>query len=446
MTLPLAAGSQVREQYEGYPYPFRKPEDERSRLIETLGMNLDQVNYHCFAGQQTFGAGFRMLDAGGGTGDNTIFAGEQLRHIGGEVVHMDFSTASQGIAKQRAAIRGLFNTSFIHDSLLNLPNRGIEPFDFIVSTGVLHHLPDPDAGLAALCSVLKAEGAMLLMLYAPYGRAAIYPMQEMLRMIAPQGSMPDSERIRIARKVLDGLPAQHPFRQATWLRREIDEYGDIAIYDILLHAQDRAYSIPQIYDYLKQQGLTLLSFMNVAGHCRPAYLPEMHLKDAELIERLYALPVPVRQAAVEVLTGTFPKHVFYAAKENRMPPVPAMDTLDYVPYITEFAFPPDIYQALGQHAQNHLQSGIRIDHQKSGAAVQLQPTPHLAAFFMGMDGEKSLRQLFAEIRAQDASATDETLLSEFAPLFDRLNLPEWMFLRAPGAKRIPFSRLNARIS
>src|SRR6202161_1146894 len=46
-----------------------------------------------------------------------------------------------------------------------------ETFDQIVCTGVLHHLSDPDAGLRALRNVLAVDGAMHVMVYAPYGRA-----------------------------------------------------------------------------------------------------------------------------------------------------------------------------------------------------------------------------------------------------------------------------------
>jgi len=42
-----------------------------------------------------------------------------------------------------------------------------ETFEHVVSTGVLHHLPDPDAGLRALHGVLAPNGALHLMVYAP---------------------------------------------------------------------------------------------------------------------------------------------------------------------------------------------------------------------------------------------------------------------------------------
>jgi 2-polyprenyl-3-methyl-5-hydroxy-6-metoxy-1,4-benzoquinol methylase len=69
-----------------------------------------------------------------------------------------------------------------------------QTFDQIVCTGVLHHLPDPDSGLRALRSVLAPDGAMHLMIYAAYGRAGIYMMQECCRLLgigASEGELRD---------------------------------------------------------------------------------------------------------------------------------------------------------------------------------------------------------------------------------------------------------------
>ena len=63
-----------------------------------------------------------------------------------------------------------------------------ESFDQIICTGVLHHLAEPDAGLSALRGVLNPdEGAMHVMVYAPYGRTGIYMLQEFCRRIGDQG-------------------------------------------------------------------------------------------------------------------------------------------------------------------------------------------------------------------------------------------------------------------
>src|SRR6202044_1317851 len=68
-------------------------------------------------------------------------------------------------------------------------------FDLVVCTGVLHHLPDPDLGLRALRDVLRPNGAMRLMVYARYGRAGIYMMQENCRLLEISASTTDLQSL-----------------------------------------------------------------------------------------------------------------------------------------------------------------------------------------------------------------------------------------------------------
>src|SRR4029078_2847884 len=56
-------------------------------------------------------------------------------------------------------------------------------FDLIVCAGVLHLPAEPAAGLAALREVLRPDGAMHLMVYAPHGRIGVYMLQEFCRRV-----------------------------------------------------------------------------------------------------------------------------------------------------------------------------------------------------------------------------------------------------------------------
>ncbi|OYY95667.1 MAG: methyltransferase type 12, partial [Polaromonas sp. 28-63-22] len=173
----------VRNQYEALPYPARNPQDEHQRLIHTWLEDLPMINHYGFAGRQSFDHRFRALVAGGGTGDATIFLAEQLRHTDARIVHLDMSLAALDIARERARIRGLANIDWVHDSLLNLPTLGLEKFDYINCSGVLHHLADPDLGFRALLGVLADGGAMGLMVYATTGRTGVYQMQSLMRQV-----------------------------------------------------------------------------------------------------------------------------------------------------------------------------------------------------------------------------------------------------------------------
>src|SRR6185503_18891719 len=186
MTVPQPL-DEVRAQYEALPYPPRDPREEAVRLITGTPSHILEVNHYLFAGRLNFNRPFRALVAGGGTGDACIMLAQQLadRRCPGEVVYLDLSTASREICEARANIRGLRNITFHTGSLLDLPTMNVGQFDYIDCTGVLHHLPDPSAGLAALVSVLQPDGGIGVMLYGQYGRSGVYPLQEMLRSIAP---------------------------------------------------------------------------------------------------------------------------------------------------------------------------------------------------------------------------------------------------------------------
>src|SRR5689334_6783901 len=182
MTVPQPL-DEVRAQYEALPYPARDPGDEAVRLITGSPSHILEVNHYLFAGRRNFNRPFRTLVAGGGTGDACIMLAQQLvdRRCPGEVVYLDLSTASRAVCEARAKARGLRNIQFLTGSLLDLPSMPIGSFDYIDCTGVLHHLPDPAAGMQALASVLHPDGGMGVMLYVEYGRSGVYPLQELLR-------------------------------------------------------------------------------------------------------------------------------------------------------------------------------------------------------------------------------------------------------------------------
>src|SRR6202020_1263403 len=82
-----------------------------------------------------------------------------------------------------------------------------ETFDQIVCTGVLHHLRDPDAGLRALQNVLAVSGAIHVMVYAPYGRAGVYMMQDYCRLL---GIGVGDEELRDLGETIQALSSGHP--------------------------------------------------------------------------------------------------------------------------------------------------------------------------------------------------------------------------------------------
>lgn len=306
--LPKLPQDPVRAQYETLPYPTRDPAEEKRRLITGSPSHIDEVNHYVFAGRLDFARPFRALVAGGGTGDAAIMLAQQMadRMPQGEVVYLDLSEAARDVAQARADMRGLTNITFHVGSLLDIQQMNPGPFDYIDCTGVLHHLADPPAGLAALTNALKDGGGMGLMVYGTLGRTGVYPMQEALRALTPNDDT--AKQIDLTRKLLGGLP------ETNWLRRNPDlvslETGDDAgLFDLLLHSQDRAYTVPEVAEFVAGAGLTLVGFVEPGRYDAMTYV-----KDKTLRARAAKLDWLASAALAENLCGNLKTHIFYVAK------------------------------------------------------------------------------------------------------------------------------------
>jgi SAM-dependent methyltransferase len=298
----------VQAQYEAYPYPPRDPADERKRLITGSPSHLDELVHYCFAGRWDSARPLRALFAGGGTGDGIIMLAAQAaaRGLPVELSYLDLSAPARAIAEGRAGVRGLKNIRFLTGSLLDVARLALGPYDYIDCCGVLHHLPDPAAGLAALTAELAPVGGMGLMLYGQLGRTGVYPMQAALRTLV--GDDPAERQVAAARRLLKDLP------ESNWLKRNpfLGDHlrgEDAALYDLLLHAEDRAYTVPEIAALIAGTGLKIASFIEPIR-----YRPATWLRDAALIDRARDLP-PIEAAALaENLAGNMKSHVFYAVR------------------------------------------------------------------------------------------------------------------------------------
>src|SRR3546814_11085760 len=98
----------VQSQYGGYPYPERRPADEKKRLIAGSPTNIPELNHYVFGGRRDFSQPFRALVAGGGTGDAAILPGQSMTDLGipGEGVHLDLSEASPAAPREGAKAPG----------------------------------------------------------------------------------------------------------------------------------------------------------------------------------------------------------------------------------------------------------------------------------------------------------------------------------------------------
>ncbi|MSP68204.1 MAG: methyltransferase [Alphaproteobacteria bacterium] len=297
----------VGDQYQGYPYPARDPADEAKRLVRGSPSRWVEIQHYVFAGRRDPAAPFRALVAGGGTGDGAIMLAQELaeRSGPGEVIHLDPSAAAAAVAVARAEARGLRNLRFHQGSLLEL--GGLGAFDYIDCCGVLHHLADPAAGLSALAAALAPGGGIGLMVYGALGRTGVYPAQAALRLLAGPG-VPAPARLETARAFLADLPPTNWLRRNPHLHDHL-QGGDAGLFDLLLHARDRAYTVPAVQDLLAQAGLRARAFIEPVR-----YDPLTYLADPALRARAAALSASDQASLAELIAGNLRKHIVYAVR------------------------------------------------------------------------------------------------------------------------------------
>jgi len=292
----------VREFYDRYPYPRPIDNlDQYRRLWQDPQRR--RADFHLFWPSRAYRADQSILVAGCGTSQAAKYA---LRWPEAQVTGIDCSGVSVRRTEELKRKYNLTNLELHQFSIEQVSDLRLS-FDQIVCTGVLHHLADPDAGLSALSRVLKPDGAMHLMVYAPYGRSGIYMLQEFCRRIGLHATDAD---IRDLISALGALPSGHPLE--TLMRQAPDFQHEAALADALLHPQDRAYSVPQLFDFVEKAGLTFGRWVRQAPysvHCGIiAKIPQA--------ARMAQLSRADQYAAIELFRGTMVRHSLVAYRND----------------------------------------------------------------------------------------------------------------------------------
>jgi ubiquinone/menaquinone biosynthesis C-methylase UbiE/thioredoxin-like negative regulator of GroEL len=232
-----ATGEAVKAMYEERPYPrWRQP------------VSFSDKGLHGFAG-----SGSNLLIGGCGTGQEIVNFCANLPQL--KVTAIDLSRASLGYARRQIERVGLLNrVTFKQGDLQNVAALDTT-FDLVTSSGVLHHLRDPDKGLKALLSVLAPNGRMHIALYAQHARH--HYLQAAIDLAKAKGVGQGIDGMRAYRQEIMALPAEHPASRVAGL---MDFYTLNECTDLLFHIQECWYTLPQLKELLDSNELELTAF------------------------------------------------------------------------------------------------------------------------------------------------------------------------------------------
>ena len=260
--------SAVQHQYTNWIYPI-PIEDMRSAIAHGSYWEIgDPLLYHSlFWPHKRDAENLDILVAGCGSVQAAYYA---CRNPNWNVTGIDLSEPSLAHQQKLKDRHGLKNLRLKQLDITKVSELG-ESYDFIVCTGVLHHLTDPDSGLAALRNVLRPEGVINLMVYGKSLRLGVYMMQEVFRLLGFQQTQAD---VDIVKATIHDLSSEHVLTR--YIKFANDLHYDAAYVDTFLHPQDRAYNVNEVYEFTRRAGLEFLTWCDPLEYSLEANVPADH--------------------------------------------------------------------------------------------------------------------------------------------------------------------------
>jgi len=377
----------ICEFYTSHPYPPPVENLDRAREMYQ-DKNLARAEFHLLWPNKQYRADLDVLVAGCGTWQSAKYA---LCHPAARVVGIDVSVTSLEHTQRLKQQYNLTNLETRQVQIENV-NELDQRFDQIICTGVLHHLADPDAGLRALRSVLKPDGAMYLMVYAPYGRAGVYMLQDYCRRLGIGASQ---QEINDLVAVLKRLPPLHPLPASQGGSRDFLN-GD-ALADALLNPRDRSYSVSQLFEFIKRNDLTFGRW-----YWQAPYLPQCGIiAHTPHGSRLAALPEREQYIEMELWRGLMANHSFVVHRNDGDAKV-RFDEDHYLRYVpVRLPFTTCVQERLPPGS-----AGVLVNQTHLFNDLFLIVDPQEKQMFDAIDGRRSIAEIVEQVKDAAPRARD----------------------------------------
>jgi SAM-dependent methyltransferase len=299
----------VRAMYEAFPYPATSAPQLRTstdaRLLLSYGVR-----------SRAKGQPLCVLDAGCGRGVGVLGAATLQPDV--QFLGIDLNRVALAEAKSEAERRKLANVTFQEVDLMTL--EGLTPptggFDVIYSSGVVHHLSDPRAGLSRLAAVLAPHGVLAFMVYGRHGRESVYRLAHAMDLLCPR-DRPLVERLEVLRAVVRQSSAEtiegRPFTG-------LAQTDDAELVDRYLNVNENSYDVASLLALVQASGLSFLRWSEPADWAVERLFPP-----GPLLDRALSLPARAQFALVDQLRWRPRLELILARPDNgaRLPPPPA---------------------------------------------------------------------------------------------------------------------------
>lgn len=247
----------VAQLYNTYPFP---PEPLLDEPPPGYNWRWHWTAAHAFCtGRSPDRQAIRVLDAGCGTGVGT----EYIAHLNpqAKITGIDLSDRALETARNRCQRSGAQNVRFQTLSIYDVGQLE-GTFDWINCVGVLHHMPDPQAGIQALATKLAPGGLLHIFVYAALGRWEISLMQEAIGLLQGERRGDYTDGVQVGRQIFAHLPETNRLRRREEERWSLENHRDANFADMYVHPQEVDYTVNTLFELIDASGLMFLGFSN----------------------------------------------------------------------------------------------------------------------------------------------------------------------------------------
>lgn len=244
----------IINQYNSYVYP--KPcDDINEEWILKNKFHTGDPNYHwhkLWPERQYCRERMNILVAGCGANQAAILAKCNPIH---NFIGIDLSQESINHQKKLKKDFKIDNLKLICD---DFRNQSFEfSFDYIISTGVIHHLEDPNSALDYFNSYLTDQGVLYLMVYGNQESSSIYGLKDVFKKLE---FSQNKDSINNIKNLLNKLDKNHPSKIFV---NEYSDFGyDAGVIDLFLNAQEKFYSLKELIKDLGDNNFVIKNFID----------------------------------------------------------------------------------------------------------------------------------------------------------------------------------------
>jgi len=269
----------IEQQYTEHPYPA--PISNMQERIEQnyrQGSSPDDRWFQLFP-EKAYRDDLNILIAGCGTNQAVYHA---MRFPNSHHYAIDVSDASLNHVRDMIKKYDIKNLEIEKKDIVDLTHKG--EFDYVISTGVIHHTKDPQESLSRLVETTKDDGALNIMVYASYLRVGVYYFQDVFRYLGLKSTKKD---IGTAKKLIELSPKNHYahnyIEAITRSAGTRDLTFDAGFVDTFFNARDVAFDIFELKELISNAGAYFQCWIDNSQYYR--YL--IDFSRAESLNQIY---------------------------------------------------------------------------------------------------------------------------------------------------------------